>query len=78
MATNELHVVLQQAQKLPVNEQFELIKCLAEKLAQKQKTQEARYLIYGEFANTQGRQPSTEEDFKLAEWHPTEAELNGE
>jgi hypothetical protein len=37
---------------------------------------ERRGLVYGEFADAPGRM-STEEDFKLAEWHPTEEQLNG-
>lgn len=37
-----------------------------------------QYLVYGQYRNTLGREFSTEEDFKLAEWHPTEEELNGD
>jgi hypothetical protein len=33
-------------------------------------------LIYGKYKNARGRM-STEEDFKIAEWRPTEEELDG-
>jgi hypothetical protein len=36
-----------------------------------------RHLIYGEFHDASGHM-STEDDFRLAEWHPTEKDLNGE
>lgn len=78
MATNEFHIAVQQIQKLSPQEQLELIKYLAEKLEQTQTTTEPRYLEYGKYRNTPGRQMSTEEDFKIAEWHPTEEELNGD
>jgi len=79
MATSEYQLVVQQAQKLSPQEQLQLIKQLAEQLAEREaQPQRSRYLIYGEFRDTPGREFSTEEDFKLAEWHPTEEELNGE
>lgn len=37
---------------------------------------EATGLVYGKYRDT-GRLESTEEDFHLAEWHPTEEELDG-
>jgi hypothetical protein len=79
MATSEYQLVVQHAQKLSPQEQLQLIKQLAEQLAEREaKPQQSRYLTYGEFRDTPGREFSTEEDFKLAEWHPTEEELNGE
>ena len=75
----EFQLVMQQALSLSPQEQLQLIKQLAEQLSQREaKSQQPRYLIYGEFRDTPGREFSTEEDFKLAEWHPTEKELNGE
>lgn len=76
MAANELRLAMQYAQKLSPNEQLELIKLLAEKLARSNFKKEPQYLVFGKYRNDRGRM-STEEDFKLAEWHPTEAELNG-
>jgi hypothetical protein len=79
MATSELHIIYQRAQQLPSGEQLELIKRLAETLAHAAQVSASapRYLVYGEFARAPGRRAATEEDFALAEWHPTEAELNG-
>jgi hypothetical protein len=77
MAASGLQLVLKQAESLPFNDQLQLIKLLLERLRQKHETQTPRYMIYGEFRNSP-RPESTEEDFKLAEWHPTEEELNGE
>ena len=79
MTTSKYQLVVQQAQQLSPHEQLHLIKQLAESLAKAQpQPQQPRYLIYGEFRDTPGREFSTEEDFKLAEWHPTEEELNGD
>ena len=79
MATSKYQFVVKEAQQLSPQEQLELIRQLAESLANVQpKLQQPRYLVYGEFRDTPGREFSTEEDFKLAEWHPTEAELNSD
>ena len=74
MITNQYQLIAQQAYRLPPQEQLRLIQQLAERLAQVPSDTTPRMLVYGEFANTPGREFSTEEDFKLAEWHPTEAE----
>lgn len=79
MATSKYQFVVKEAQQLSPQEQLELIKQLAEYLSRGQtKPQQPRYLVYGEFRDTPGREFATDEDFKLAEWHPTEAELNGD
>ena len=78
MGASELEIAIEQAQKLSPNEKLQLIKVLAEKLSKTGLPEKPKYLIYGEFANTPGREMSTEEDFKIAEWHPTESELNGD
>ena len=72
MAASAYQLVVQQAQQLSPQEQLQLIKQLAEKLSQTETKSEPRYLVYGEYRDTPGREFSTEEDFKLAEWHPTE------
>lgn len=77
MAVVELEIIKQQTRKLPPNQKIELIKFLAESLAASKPEKEPEYLVYGKYRNS-GRKMSTEEDFKLAEWHPTEAELNGD
>ena len=78
MAASAYQLVVQQAQQLSPQEQLQLIKQLAERLSQMEMKSAPRYLVYGEFRDTPGREFSTEEDFKLAEWHPTEEELNGD
>jgi hypothetical protein len=79
MAASQYQLVVQQAQQLSPQEQLRLIQELADQLAQREaKPQQPRQLIYGEFRDTPGREFSTEEDFKLAEWHPTEEELDGD
>ena len=76
MSSSQLQSIIQQAQKLSPAERLQLIKHLAESLTTPP-AREPRYLIYGEFRNS-SRPMSTEEDFKLAEWHPTEEELDGD
>lgn len=80
MSTNQLQATIEQAQTLTFEEQLQLIKYLADRLAtsaqSKTGTRESRQLIYGEFRNSGVGRMSTEEDFKLAEWNPTEEELN--
>ena len=78
MATAEVESIKEQSRKLLPAQKIELIKFLADSLAPNGGKQEPRYLVYGEFSGTPGRQMSTEEDLKIAEWHPTETELSGE
>jgi hypothetical protein len=87
MSTNELESVVIQAQRLSPKEQLILIKRVADSLAEgnlaniadelEEKTDTPKHLIYGEFHDAPGHM-STEDDFRLAEWHPTEKDLNGE
>ncbi len=81
MAINQLQATIEQAQQLTFEEQLQLIKYLASKLANSATPEpaprEPRQLIYGEFRNSGVGRMSTEEDFKCAEWNPTEEELNG-
>jgi len=77
MATVEIDSIKQQSRKLLPNQKIELIRFLAESLVSGKSGQEPQYLVYGKYRNS-GRKPSTEDDFKIAEWHPGEAELNGD
>lgn len=77
MASKQLEIVMSQIQQLSPDEQLELIKRITEVLNTGRAPREHRQLVYGEFKDARGRE-STEEDFKLAEWHPTEEWLNGE
>ena len=64
--------IVGQAIQLPFNERLSLIHHIIDTLPQK--TEQRQFLVYGQF---QGARMSTEEDFRIAEWRPTEAELSG-
>ena len=78
MATEELQIIWQQAEKLSPVEKVEIIKRLADSLivAIGAPRASSKQLIYGEFRDYPG-QPTNEKDFKLAEWHPTDEENSG-
>lgn len=76
MATDRLQATIKQVHALSFDEQLQLIKYLADRLAESQLKSEPCYLVYGEFRNSGTGRMSTEEDFKMAEWNPTEEELN--
>ena len=77
MAVIEIENIKQQSRKLLPNQKIELIKFLAESLAPQKSEHETQLLVFGKYQNS-GRSSSTEEDFKLAEWNPGEAELDGD
>ena len=63
-----------QVRGLPTEQKVELIKFLADSLSENMG--ESKPLEFGKYKNS-GRMMATEEDFKIAEWHPTDLELNG-
>ena len=67
--------VLADAETLPPADRILLIQRLTESLMRVEKSGKSRQMRFGVYSG--GRQ-STEEDFKIAEWDPTEAEMNGE
>jgi len=71
MASEQLEIIMNQVQQLSTEAQLQLIKRVAESLAPGNKFRERRFLVYGEYCNASGHE-STEEDFKLAEWHLTD------
>jgi hypothetical protein len=77
MATAQLELIFAQIKPLPLGDKLRLLQWVAEDLQPAVAEAESTGLVYGKYRDT-GRPMSTEEDFKLAEWHPTEAELNGE
>jgi hypothetical protein len=77
MASEQLEIIMNQVQQLSPEERLQLIKRVAANLAEANQSGERRYLVYGEYRNASGHE-STEADFKLAEWHPTEEWLSGE
>jgi len=80
MSFNQVQIVVQQIQQLTPDEQLEVIKRALENLVHppmpSAPTREPRQLIYGEFQNSGAGRMSTEEDFKCAEWNPTDEKLN--
>ncbi|MEW6207068.1 MAG: hypothetical protein AB1631_01785 [Acidobacteriota bacterium] len=75
MSAQELETIISQVERLSPLDQLQLIRRVAEMLANASKAQQPRRLIYGEFRDAS--RMSTEEDFKIAEWHPTEKDLDG-
>jgi hypothetical protein len=80
MASEQVEIIMSKVQQLPPEEQLELIGRIAEGLAEIKRSDkepgEMRYLVYGEYRDTSGHE-SAEEDFKLAEWRPTEEWIDG-
>ena len=73
-ASPTLEQVLSAAEQLPPDDRLRLIRHVAETLILVQPAAPSRQLVYGEFA---GPGMSTEADFRLAEWQPSERELDG-
>ncbi len=74
MQPTTISAIKDQVKDLPPEQKIELIKFLADMLSDK--PQKSRMIEFGKYANS-GRRMSTEEDFKIAEWHPSDEELNG-
>lgn len=70
MAVNEqtLEQLVTQARQLPPADRVRLIQQVAETLLAPQQPRTSQGLVYGKY---RGPRMSTEEDFKIAEWHPT-------
>ena len=60
--------------QLPFSERLRLVHWIIDSLPLPSDTEPRQYFTYGQF---HGAQMSTEEDFHLAEWRPTEVELDG-
>jgi hypothetical protein len=66
--------IANQAQAFSDYERLQLIKLIVEGLEKEKQFPKTRTFIYGKYANTEGRM-STEEDFKIAEWYPSNEEI---
>src|SRR6266404_3219429 len=77
MASKQLEIIMNQVQQLSPEERLQLIKRVAASLGEVRQSGDRQYLVYGEYRDASGHE-STEEDFKLAGWHPTEECLNGD
>ncbi|MFT3746363.1 MAG: hypothetical protein QM785_18985 [Pyrinomonadaceae bacterium] len=74
MGLTTISAIKDQVKNLPAEQKAELIKFLADQLADK--PQRSSIVEFGKYANS-GRRMSTEDDFKIAEWRPSDEELNG-
>ncbi|NCO32826.1 MAG: hypothetical protein AUJ92_18370 [Armatimonadetes bacterium CG2_30_59_28] len=76
MPVNPLESVIKQAQTLDLSGQLRLIEEIENLLGKTCDAVPSRPLVYGEF-HGEGGHLSSEEDFLIAEWRPTESDLNG-
>ncbi len=74
MATEQLESIQAQIKLLSFGDKLRLLQWLAEDLQAAAPAVESTGLVYGKYRDT-GLRMSTEEDFKIAEWQPTEPEL---
>jgi hypothetical protein len=81
MSTSHFEAIMKQVEALPIEEQEALLNHLEELLAKTDVGEpianDPSGLVYGKYHNFPGRM-STDEDFKIAELHPTDKELDGE
>jgi hypothetical protein len=74
MAQTRVEKIVAEIQDLTPQERLKLIRIVVDTLIVPGRPTESRRLIYGEF---RGGRMSTEDDFKIAEWHPQGREMNG-
>ena len=72
--TPTLEQIAAQAQQLSPDDRLRLIQRVAETLIPAVQIRPPQRLEYGKY---KGERMSTEEDFLIAEWHPTDEELDG-
>ncbi len=74
MQTTEISMIKDQVRSLPTEQKVELIKYLADTLSGE--NYESKPLEFGKYSGS-GRMMTAESDFIIAEWRPTDRELNG-
>ena len=74
MSTSEIGTLKERVKNLSPKEKVELIKFLTDTLSGS--AAEVQPIRFGKYQDS-GRRMSAIEDFTIAEWHPTESELNG-
>jgi hypothetical protein len=72
--TQTLEHIISQVQQLSPDDRIRLIQRVAETLLPNLQIQPPQRLQYGKY---KGKRMSTEEDFLIAEWRPSDEELNG-
>jgi hypothetical protein len=76
MSAQELESILVQVEQLSADDQLLLIKRVTEWLSKHDQAERPRRLVYGKYQAAPGPM-AIEEDFRIAEWQPTEKDLNG-
>ncbi|MBM3234699.1 hypothetical protein FJZ31_00190 [Candidatus Poribacteria bacterium] len=66
--------IAKQTRNFSEYECLKLIKLIIERLEKEKQQKKTGTFIYGKYANIRGRM-STEEDFKIAEWFPSNDEV---
>jgi hypothetical protein len=74
MAQRSVESIIAEIQDLSTQERLRLIRTVVDTLIIPGRPAESRRLTYGEF---RGGRMSTEDDFRIAEWHPQDREMNG-
>jgi hypothetical protein len=74
MELSEISAIKDQIKGLLPEQKVELIRFLADTLSVE--TRASTPFQFGKYAQT-GRPMTTADDFRIAEWHPTDSELNG-
>ena len=74
MSTSQLEFIKRQSQGLPPEERVALIKFLADSLSTGARSSVP--IKFGKYRDS-GKGLSSDEDFTVAEWRPSESELNG-
>jgi len=74
MGQTSIERIVAEIRDLPPQERLKLIKTVVDTLIVPARPAESRPLVYGEF---RGSRMSNEDDFKIAEWHPHDREMNG-
>jgi hypothetical protein len=72
-----VETIVSQVRQLPLADQLLLIQRVAEELRLETSPAGRKAMVYGKYRRAP-EEMSTEEDFKLAEWRPSERDLNGE
>jgi hypothetical protein len=75
--TDAVEAIVSQVRQLPLADQLRLIQRVAEELRLETSPASRKAMVYGKYRRAPEGM-STEEDFKLAEWWPSERDLNGE
>jgi hypothetical protein len=77
MSAQDLEKILAEVRQLSPEDRLRLIKSISKTMAALGGAEARGSLIYGKYRNSGAGLMSTEEDFRFAQWRPTEKDLNG-